>query len=48
MWGSSLLSRLMSRFNSVVWIGGAPALAYVASLGLALVVAALGWWGERA
>jgi YjbE family integral membrane protein len=70
VWGSSLLSRLMARFNWVVWIGGgilgyvagemffadplvrrwingAPTLAYIVSLGLALAVAARGWWGER-
>jgi len=70
VWGSGLLSRLMARFNWVVWIGGgilgyvagemffadplvarwingAPALAYIVSLGLALAIAARGWWGER-
>ena len=70
VWGSGLLSRLMARFNWVVWIGGgilgyvagemffadplvarwiqgAPALAYVVSLLLALAIAAIGWWGER-
>ena len=71
VWGSGLVSRLMARFNWVVWIGGGilgyvagemlfadplvarwingtSALAYAISLMLALAIAAVGWWGERA
>ena len=29
------------------WIHGAPALAYAVSLALALVIAVVGWWGDR-
>jgi len=29
------------------WIDGAPALAYVVSSVLGLVIAAVGWWGDR-
>jgi YjbE family integral membrane protein len=71
VWGSGLVSRLMARFNWVVWIGGGilgyvagemlladplvarwidgtPALASGVPPGLALTIAAVGWWGERA
>ena len=71
VWGSGLVSRLMTRFNWVVWIGGGilgyvvgemlfadplvarwvngtPAIAYVVSVMLALAIATVCWWEDRA